>query len=120
MGDKLGGYMSWVPTMLNSSKERRQEWIESIIDAFKSLGPKKRDASVRYLSDVLSENKEFKFIGFVPKIEYIKADGPKNHMNVIFEHQHMNPTLLYKHKDLPVLIIAGPGIEWDEDQGIKG
>lgn len=117
---KLGGYMTWVPVMLKSTVARRKEWIDSIMEAFRSMRPAKSDESVRYLSDVLSEGKEFHLVGFVPKIEYIKADGPEKHLGVIFEHQHMNPALLYKHNELPVFILTSPGFDWDKERGISG
>lgn len=117
---KLGGYMRWVETMLQVDSAERRHWVNEIIDGFRSLRKGARDKNVRYLSDVLEEENEFQLIGFVPKIEYIKVEGPEEHMNVLWEHQHMNPVLLYKHKTLPVLILAGPGLKWDRDSGIHG
>jgi len=117
---KLGDYMDWVYVMLKTPIEERRKWVTEIMNGFRALGPKKRDKSVRYLSDVLSEQKEFHLIGFVPKMEYIKVEGPDEQLGVIFEHQHMNPALVYKHNELPVFIIAGPKLNWDKHQGISG
>lgn len=75
---------------------------------------KNPEKGVVYLSDALESGKDYELVGFIPKIEYIKVEGPKDELGVIWEHPHMSPNLLYKHKHLPVFIVAGPGLRFND------
>lgn len=107
-------YLRWVHTMLKASVERRKQWVDEILNGIRDYRKKgaKADKTIRYLSDVLE--KEYLLVGFVPKIEYIKVEGPPDELGVIWEHAHMNPNLLYKHPKLPVFVIAGPGLRFND------
>lgn len=110
---RAGAYLRWVATMLRAPVSRRKQWVKEIMDGFRSYRSKKSlDKTVPFLSDMLES--EFDIVGFVPKMEYIKVDGPKSELEVIWEHPHMNPTLLFKHKTLPVFVVTGPGLRWND------
>lgn len=105
-------YLRWVETLLKAPESRRQQWVKEIIDGFKESRTGKKDPTKKYLSEVLE--KEYELVGVVPGIEYIKMSGPKDELECIWEHPHMNPQLLYKHKELPVFIITGPGLRFND------
>lgn len=105
-------YLRWVETLIKSPESRRKEWVQEILDAIKGERKDKKDSTQKYLSEVLE--KDYYLIGVVPGIEYIKMEGPKEDLECVWEHPHMNPQLLYKHKSLPVFIITGPGLRHDD------
>lgn len=116
-------YLRWVSTMLKAPEWRRKQWVAEIIEGFREYRPKHmknpNDVAVvnenrEYLSDMLEREKLFELVGFVPKIEYIKVEGREDELGVIWEHPHMNPQLLYKHKELPIFVIAGPGLRLND------
>lgn len=100
---------------MKAPESRRKVWVEEILEGFRSYRQKnpKGDTAL-YLSDMLQNDKEWTLVGFVPKIEYIKVEGRANELDCIWEHPHMNPQLLYKHVKLPVFIIAGPGLRFND------
>lgn len=108
-------YLRWVSTMLKTSVARRKQWVEEILNGFREYRKSKNpEKGVVYLSDALESGKDYEIVGFVPKIEYIKVEGPEDELGVIWEHPHMSPNLLYKHRRLPVFIIAGPGLRFND------
>lgn len=122
-------YLRWVNTFLATPSEERKSWVEELIQGFRDQRKGKASPTMKYLSDVLSDGKEYDLVGVIPGIEYMKVEGPADELNCIWEHPHMNPQLLYKHKKLPVFIIAGPGLRWNEsilnesgisDQPVRG
>jgi len=107
-------YLRWVQTLLRAPESRRKQWVREIIDGFKEYRSGKKGSTEKYLSEVLESGAEYELVGFVPKIEYLKVEGPQNELECIWEHPHMNPQLLYKHKTLPILIITGPGLRFND------
>ena len=78
-------------------------------DELKSKDP----AVVEFINDLQKQN-NLELIGFIPEITYIKVKGPKSHLESMWEHPFGSPTLLYAHKTLPMLIIAGPDIMFND------
>jgi len=106
-------YLRWVSVLLNSSVSTRKKWVEEILNGIKDYR-KGKSADQIYLSDALESEKDFEKIGFALNMEYIKVEGSKEHLGAVWVHPFANPSLLYKHKKLPVLIIAAPGIRLNE------
>lgn len=102
--------------MIHTDEETRWGWVEIIMQGFHSYRAKngKTDKEQEYLSDALSDPKRFKLIGFVPNVQYVKVEGTKDQLKAVYVHPFGTPQLLYKHQDLPMLIIAGPGIRLDD------
>jgi len=108
-------YLSWVTTLLKAPESRRKQWVSEILEGFKEYRKKNpKGKTEQYLSDTLEAEKEYELVGFVPKIEYIKVEGRQNELDCIWEHAHMSPQLLYKHKKLPLFIITGPGLRFND------
>jgi len=116
-------YLGWVGTLLKTPASERREWVKEIIDGFKEYRKGRRNPKQKYLSEVLSDKSQWEEVGFVPGVEYIKIDGAEDELNCIWEHPHMNPQLLLKHKTLPVFVIAGPGLRFNDsvlnEKGIR-
>lgn len=107
-------YLSWVKTMLATPAKERKEWVDEIIRGFHDYRGKSKmeNKTQKYLSDVLES--DYELVGLVPGIEYIKVDGPQDELECVWQHPHMNPQLLLKHKTLPVFIIAGPSLRFND------
>jgi hypothetical protein len=104
-------YHGWVATMLKATKDRRQKWVKTILEGIKSYrkeGEKKANPQTKYLSDMLQDTKLYELVGFCPQAQYIRAEGDS--LDALFVHAMGAPALLYKHKELPMFIIAGPGL----------
>lgn len=121
MSRKVVEYLSWVYTMLSTPVKRRHQWVETIFDGLRSYRNSKRDgAHATYLSDALLDSNTWEIIGFVPNVSYVRVDYPKGFegddsmIENIFVHPWGAPTLLCKHRRLPVAIMVGPGMRWND------
>ena len=104
--------LSWVNTLVNSSKKIREEWVKIIIEGIRSYRNEKEDKG-KYLSDVLVDENEYEMIGLGVNACYVKVDGPKELLNALWVHAFGSPVLMLKHKKLPVIVLAGPGIRYN-------
>lgn len=109
-------YLSWVDVFIQATVKRRREWVNSILDGIRSFNSKsgKPTPEGETFADTLMNRSEFELIGVCPNIMYIKADGAKEDLNAIYVHPFGSPTLLYKHKKTCALVIAGPGIRFND------
>ncbi len=114
-------YLSWVMTMLETPSSRRREWVKTIIEGIRSYRKDKAPvsaqdaATTKYLSDALLDESTWELVGFVPNISYVRVDAPDADMlKYIWVHPWGTPPLLFKHKRLPLTVIAGPGIRWND------
>jgi|688.fasta_scaffold1230400_1 hypothetical protein len=119
MSGKVKEYLGWVKTMLSTPVKRRWEWVETIVAGIRSYRPEKAKASdshtTRYLSDALMDDGTWEILGFATNISYVRVDAPdKDMLKYIWVHPWGTPALLLKHRRLPVVIMAGPGIRWDD------
>jgi hypothetical protein len=124
--------MKWVRTLIFTTPSYRKQVVKQVLEGikkYKTKYQKKRDKkgeSLDYSWDkgapnkeavefgqLLENNKDFKLIGITPQIMYIKTTGNKKQLECIFRHQFGSPVLLYKYKDLPILILAGGAIRLD-------
>lgn len=132
---------SWATTVLNASSRARTEIKDAVLEGvkyfkakFKKVGQNEADSptleellqgphkyklssydeKAKQLFHDLKNEKGVQFIGFVPEINYMKETGPKDHLDAIWNHPFGSPALLYAHKDLPILIIAGPDIMFND------
>jgi hypothetical protein len=115
-------YLSWVTTMLETPVKKRWEWVNLIVDGIRSYRPKETaqlskadEATVKYLSDAILDDKTFEIIGFGTNLSYVRIDAPNRDMlKYIWIHPWGTPPLVLKHRRLPVFITVGPGIRWND------
>lgn len=136
---------TWVTTILFGSRTARKKLKEAVLQGiglygakFKSLGKKEnyknlqdelegvmnyeitqKNSEIQNFLKNLKSEKDFDFIGFCPEISYIKESGPNDQLEAIWEHPFGSPTLLYKVKGLPALIITGPDIDFNDSMRNK-
>lgn len=113
-------HLPWVGVMLKTPRAGRMKWVKIILDGIRSYREKAQardrqaDEQREWLSDLLQDESKFELVGFSPNVQYVKASGSEDQMSALWVHPWGTPQLLYKHKRLPLLIIAGPGIRFNE------
>lgn len=85
------------------------------IREYSALGEGRKDRSVgERLYQKLKDSDEYLCRGVVPSVEYAKLSGSKEELAARWVHPFSVPTLLFKHKSEPILILVNPGIRLDE------
>lgn len=59
------------------------------------------------------ESSQCEFVGFAINLQYMKESGSKEHLKALWVHPFGGPTLVYKHKRLPMLIVTSPSLEFN-------
>lgn len=109
---KVVSGLSWVADMLSFSvtarKKIRRMVLEGIFN-FKRGKPSKEAADfVNYLKQ------EGQFVGFATNMSYIMENSKyAEELDSIWIHPLSEPSLLYKIKDMPILIVTNPNIEYN-------
>lgn len=117
--------LSWLDDLLESSQKRRKQLKAALLTGIREAKAewtnhknpeerkiKSKNPESKKLANWL-ESDDFDFIGFTPSIMYVKETGPKPDLDAIWHHDFAVPSLLYKHKDLPFLIISNPGLDFN-------
>ena len=109
--------LDWVHELRNSPREFRKDLRKLVMDSLKSYSAKGEGnpdtrAGVA-LAKELVEN--YVFQGFAPNILYVKEKGQdRGEEEAIYVHPWGTPTLVFKHKYLPCVVMVNPGIRLDE------
>lgn len=109
-------YLGWVKQMINTPVKKRWEWVRLIFEGMKSYRPKNGTTKeCLFLSDALQDENTWEIIGFSANLQYVRVDHKDEEMlKYVFVHPWGTPPLLLKHKRLPMFVIAGPGIRWND------
>lgn len=120
--------LSWVETMLVTPQKGRIEWVETLLsgiqsnaaslvfpdhqgkDAKKALETAKKET--RNLVKMLKSD-EFEIMGFAPNVQYLRVRGAKPFLESWWIHPFSSPTLVAKHRFLPVIMLVGPSLQKD-------
>lgn len=104
--------LTWCYQLVKSTRGHRQKAKRLALNAIKHF--KKGEASKEgdELAKELKEN--YEFIGFIPSVSYVKEKGTKKDLQAIWVHPFSTPTLLYKHKKLPVLVVVNGNIDFND------
>lgn len=121
--------LPWVDTLMNSSTRARTRLKNTILNGIKFVNAswyrknlkdtklesklRKQDPKMLELFKFLN-SKKMEFIGFSPIVPYIKEKGTADDLFAYWHHNNGVPALLYKHSELPILIIAGPSIRLND------
>ena len=118
----------WVKILTKASPAQRSAIKNKVIESveyFKAKWRQTEDNPPRWdlvkkskkseqLSKFLRSNSKLKFEGFIPNIVYLKEYGNSDQLESDWVHAFSSPTLLYSHKALPLFIIAGPDIMFND------
>lgn len=107
--------LSWAITTLESSESDRAEIMENVFKSIETFKGGETSPEGRQAVKMLKE--DCKIIGFVPQVTYImhreRGDGS---LDCFWEHPFSMPTILAKHKTLPILIISNGNIDFDDSR----
>lgn len=109
--------LTWAAQMLQMSAANRTKTKKLCLNHVRHFDKgEKTKAAVDFVNSL---QKDFQFIGFTPNVFYLKEKGPKNDMNVLWVHPFSTPTLLYKHKRLPCLLMTNGNLEFNSSRLAK-
>lgn len=105
--------LSWVKNMVFSKTTHRklskQTALEGVLNHVGGVPTPEMKELVKNL------NKNCEFIGFIPSVSYIKENSAfKDELQAMFVHPFSSPTLLFKMKDAPVLLITNGNLEFND------
>jgi hypothetical protein len=105
--------LSWVSTMLMSPAKERKKWAKMILKNIRmAFNSEARPGETDDLVNLL-ESSDVEIIGFAPNIQYLRVDGSENFLKAWWIHPNQ-PTLIAKHKRLPLVFLAGPSLRFNE------
>ena len=105
--------LPWVHGMLKSPAKERKTWKRLILDGIRNtFNPKAKKGETEDLVNLL-ESSDVEIVGFVPNIQYIRIDGSEDFLKAWWVHP-TQPTLIVKHKRLPLVFLAGPSLRFNE------
>jgi len=122
MGD-VKEYAGWVNAMTQTPVKKRKEWVKNIIENLSKpelyqKNPQKSAKEMQNVAELLNDRSKFELVGFSANLNYVKHDKRSGDVDedleCIFVHPWGSPKLLFKHKDLPVIIIVGEDLRLDE------
>lgn len=105
--------LSWVRDLLSFSVPHRKKVRRLIMDGilnFKKGKPSKEGTDfINYLKQ------EGQFVGFATNMTYVMENSKyDDELESIWVHPLSEPSLLYKIKDMPILIVTNPNIEYND------
>lgn len=111
---KVISALTWCRQLAAAPVKARKKARKLALDAIGHF--KKGKASEEGKTLVESLEKDFTFVGFCPSVSYIKETGSKDDLRAQWVHPFSTPSLLYKHKKLPVLIIANGNLDFNDSR----
>lgn len=107
--------LAWVSTFTRLPVAKRKEWVKRILEEIRSYRKGKPSPETKYLSELLADRSKFELIGISYNMSYIKVDAEDEEcLRARWIHPWGSPKLLFKHKKLPMLIIAGADIRFND------
>jgi hypothetical protein len=120
--------LAWVDTMLMTPQSGRERWVETILRGVESnaaahvfpecqgKGSAKALANAKKQLRALVKmvrSDEFEVMGFAPNVQYLRVKGSKTFLESWWVHPFSSPTLVAKHRSLPVVMLIGPSLQKD-------
>jgi len=109
--------LTWAHGMRQKTVKQREETKNLILELIRLFDKGERSEAGEQLYKMLKSEKEVQFIGFAPYTSYIMMSSKvKDHLGCTFIHPYSMPTLMYKHKVLPMIIHVNPEISYNESK----
>lgn len=107
--------LSWVKDLLLFSPSRRKKMRKLALESLKKF--KQGKESDEGIELVRGLEEEAEFIGFVPNVSYVKEMAKDaEDLSSIFVHPFGSPTLLYKVKGKPILLLTNANLEYNKSK----
>lgn len=100
--------LSWLPIFMNSKIEEKEQMKKILLEGISKYS----DEGRKYANWLNSS--ECDLIGYGVNSRYIKEKGSKEEVEALWVHPFGGPTLVYKHKSLPMLITTSPTLEFND------
>lgn len=108
--------MKWANIIFFGDSKQRMKVVDACLKAiliFQKGEPSKAGKEAHAL---LTSNK-VDLIGFVPYVNYIRAKSKcEDDMDVLWTHPFSVPTMLFRVKGTPFLLLANPNVEYNESK----
>jgi hypothetical protein len=107
-------FPEWFNEVLELDSRGREAFIQDCLDEISRSGSiddrptEDGQALVKFLKQ------DCDFVGFNPNLVYARGKGADKDMRVKFVHKFGYPTLVYKHRKMPILISANPALVKDQ------
>lgn len=117
--------LSWPEVVSRASKGEKEKLKDMIVEGIrdhrsksnpkekKNFAPSRKET--RWLSDLVSDGREFEVVGFAANAPYINIDKDYGDTQPIWVHPWGVPTLLLKLKGNPAMMMVGPAIRLNEN-----
>lgn len=120
--------LKWVKTMLDTPQKEREGWVKMILSGIRSnpasyISPTDKGDLKEKISRASKElnnlvdyitSTDFDIMGFAPNVSYIRVTGSKSYLDALWIHPFSSPTLVVKHKTLPVIMLVGASLQKDK------
>lgn len=108
--------LKWFDLYLKLGSSQRKNIRETVLKSLseysaKGEGHSDHEAGIQLVKSLKAN---FDYIGIAPNIMYAKEKGTKDDLKAIWVHPWGVPTLVYKHKKLPMIALVNPGIRYNE------
>jgi hypothetical protein len=113
MSDKMS-IPAWFKEVLEMSEKERKELVNEILQAISREGSLNDKPTKSGLALVKMLKNECELGGFSPNLWYCKHQGKSGELRDTFIHKWGYPTLVYKHKNLPITLQVNPGMRKDQ------
>ncbi len=105
--------LTWVKDLLSFPVLARKKIRRLVLKGI--LNFKKGKPSEEAIELIEGLKKNGQFIGFATNISYVMENSPyDDELDSLWVHPLSEPSLLYKLKGLPVLIVTNPNIEYND------
>lgn len=110
--------LSWAVTILNSDERTRKILVKQV---FESVAHYKQGELSPEGEELVADLKaNYKVIGFTPSVTYLmNEERGEDSLNSFWEHPFSMPTLLLKHKTLPILVLTNGNIDFNDSRLLK-
>lgn len=105
--------LAWVGTMLKTPQRERERWVDIILNGVVDNTPAKAKNEAKNLVKMIRDG-TFELMGFAPNVQYIRVRGPSSFLGSWWVHPFSSPTLVAKHRTLPIIILVGPSLRLNE------
>lgn len=106
--------LTFTETLSRMGSSDKDKMFDLIIEGIRSYRPAKSKDD-KWLSDYLISNSDWKFLGFSANLPYLNVDPSTGDTKNFWIHAWGTPQLLFSHRRLPAMMIAGPSVRLDEN-----
>lgn len=106
---KVPDHLSWVEKFVKSSKSFRLKLVRTLLSGIKKYETKNDKDFGKKLYEELTSGK-FELVGVVPMVQYINVDDPNKNNEVIYQHAHGVPAMLFHLKGTNVMLLTSPSL----------